>query len=247
MFRYISPNIFFFKKDIPNVNQLSAKLAPAKFLAAVTAIQERVSRVIKSHGSLFMVETSDIHLWVVASGLMSDRAIEEAVVEKRASTAEHAGHVSIGKASEEGEEEGEEGEGDESSVTVVKSKSSGIAESSVPPKQLALAVVACVLELMNLDFSDIPALAEANESVKLRIGIHSGAAVGGLVGKKVPVYALNGDAVSTAYGLCTQGQAGRVLVSEASNKLFAGEVEVEETAASVKINVSCFFLFLLFL
>ena len=50
-------------------------------------------------------------------------------------------------------------------------------------------------------------------SLQIRVGIHSGSVMAGVIGRKLPRYRLFGDAVNTTARMCTNGQPGRVHVS----------------------------------
>ena len=62
--------------------------------------------------------------------------------------------------------------------------------------------------------------------LELRIGVHSGSAVAGVIGKKKFVYDLWGDAVNTAQRMESHGIPNQVHVSDATAKLVAGKYEV---------------------
>ena len=69
----------------------------------------------------------------------------------------------------------------------------------------------------------------------MRIGIHSGSAVAGVIGKKKFVYDLWGDAVNTAGRMESHGVAGKVHISKATSELVkhkfrvvtCGEIDVK--------------------
>jgi len=64
--------------------------------------------------------------------------------------------------------------------------------------------------------------------LSIRIGIHTGAVVAGVIGKKKFIYDLWGDTVNTASRMESHGVPGRVHVTEATHAALTGMFEFEE-------------------
>ncbi len=83
------------------------------------------------------------------------------------------------------------------------------------------------------------------ESLSLRIGIHSGPVVAGVIGKRKFAFDLWGDTVNTASRMESHGQPGRIHVSQATHDLLSEQFAFEArglTAIKGKGELSTFFL-----
>jgi adenylate cyclase len=71
----------------------------------------------------------------------------------------------------------------------------------------------------------------SDHSLQVRIGIASGAVVAGVIGKRLYLYDVWGDAVNTASRMESHGVAGRVQVSESTRRLLGEPFLLEERGA----------------
>jgi adenylate cyclase len=87
----------------------------------------------------------------------------------------------------------------------------------------------------NLSLDMVEALDRFNErgghALQVRIGIASGAVVAGVIGKRMYLYDVWGDAVNIASRMESHGVAGRVQVSESTRRLLGAPFLLEERGA----------------
>ncbi len=61
--------------------------------------------------------------------------------------------------------------------------------------------------------------------IKIKIGVHNGPVIAGVIGHHKPQFSLIGDTVNTTSRLCSTGEAGRIIISESVyNKLKGGDL-----------------------
>jgi len=94
-----------------------------------------------------------------------------------------------------------------------------------PRPDHAVAVATMALDMLD----EIRAFnAERGTELGIRIGIHSGPAVAGVIGKKKFIYDIWGDTVNTASRMESTGMPGRVQVSDVTAQQLDGRLEIED-------------------
>merc|ERR1739842_26340 len=80
------------------------------------------------------------------------------------------------------------------------------------------AIGSMALELLNKVVTNFEIRHRPNQKLKLRIGLHTGPVIGGVVGITMPRYCLFGDTVNTASRMESNGEALRIHISSQCNK-----------------------------
>jgi adenylate cyclase len=111
-----------------------------------------------------------------------------------------------------------------------KIKTIGDAYMVVAGVPVAKADHAVSIAAMALDMLDAIAAYTARTQVELaiRIGIHAGPVVAGVIGKNKFIYDLWGDTVNTASRMESHGLPGRVHITEAVRALLGDRFEIED-------------------
>jgi class 3 adenylate cyclase len=101
-----------------------------------------------------------------------------------------------------------------------------MAVGGVPEARPDHATAVAAMAVAMLDAAEVTALA-VGEQIRLRIGLHTGPLIAGVIGKDKFVYDVWGDAVNTAKRMESSGLPGRIHISAAARQLIGGDFSFE--------------------
>ena len=93
-----------------------------------------------------------------------------------------------------------------------------LADHATAITQMAIDMIACIEDYAR----------RHDPELTIRVGIHTGSVVAGVIGTKKFIYDLWGDTVNTASRMESHGVPGRIHVSEATYRLLTAEFELEK-------------------
>jgi len=99
--------------------------------------------------------------------------------------------------------------------------------AGVPTPRKNHAVVLAQLALEMLDYVKRQNFLGGRHPIEIRIGLNSGALMGGVIGRKKLVYALWGDMVNTASRMESHGAKGKIQITRATYELIKDHFECE--------------------
>eukprot|EP00057_Strongylocentrotus_purpuratus_P026828 XP_011681302.1 PREDICTED: atrial natriuretic peptide receptor 1 [Strongylocentrotus purpuratus] len=108
-----------------------------------------------------------------------------------------------------------------------------IGNGNLHAREISAMSLALIKEVSTFRISHRP-----EEKLKLRVGIHSGPCVAGVVGLKMPRYCLFGDTVNTASRMESTGEAMKIHLSE-KTKLILEEFQCFQTILRGRVELKC--------
>eukprot|EP00200_Dunaliella_tertiolecta_P012851 CAMPEP_0202391218 /NCGR_PEP_ID=MMETSP1127-20130417/91720_1 /ASSEMBLY_ACC=CAM_ASM_000462 /TAXON_ID=3047 /ORGANISM="Dunaliella tertiolecta, Strain CCMP1320" /LENGTH=807 /DNA_ID=CAMNT_0048993637 /DNA_START=585 /DNA_END=3009 /DNA_ORIENTATION=- len=112
-------------------------------------------------------------------------------------------------------------------------KEFGLVVEDQDPTESAMRVMEFAKAL--LDAAQQVKMPDTKETVRVRVGMHTGDVVSGLIGSKLPKFSIFGDTMNTASRMESTGLPGRIHVSETTHKLLQ-HTELWEPTGGVEVK-----------